>query len=93
MERESGFAGELLVEGQVDFLLAYASDLGTMEETIGDYVVDLAGGGAEDAGKMECLVTGEAGGGGGPGVGDEAATGHAFEFSWGETRAGPSELL
>jgi hypothetical protein len=28
------------------------------------------------------LVAGEGGSGGGPSVGDEAATGHAFEFSW-----------
>ena len=29
---------------------------------------------------MDGLIAGEAGGGGGPGVSDEAATGHAFEF-------------
>ena len=44
--------------------------------------VDGAGLGSEDAGEMDGLVAGEGGSGGGPGVGDEAATGHAFEFSW-----------
>jgi hypothetical protein len=29
---------------------------------------------------MDGLIAGEAGGGGGPGVSDEAATGHAFKF-------------
>ena len=53
-----------------------------MEEAVGYDVVDLAWSGAEDSGEVGGLVAGEGGGGGGPGVGDEAATGHAFEFSW-----------
>ncbi len=51
-----------------------------MEEAIGDEVVDLTGLGAEDAGEMGGLIAGERGGGGGPGVGDEAATGHALSL-------------
>jgi hypothetical protein len=81
MEGKSGAGFELFVEGEVDFLFAYVGDLGAVEEAVGDDVVDLAGGGAEDACEVSSLVAGEGGGGGGPGVGDEAATSHEFEFN------------
>jgi len=84
MEGKGGVGGELFVEEEVDFLLAYARDFGSVKEAVRDDVVDLAGRGSKDAGEMDGLVAGERGGGGGPGVGDETATGHAFEFSgWG----------
>jgi hypothetical protein len=79
MEREGGVGRDLFVEGEVDLLLAYADDLGAVKEAVRDDIVDLAGFGAEDAGEMDGLIAGESGGGGGPGVSDEAATGHAFE--------------
>ncbi len=84
MKRKGGVGGELFVEGEVDLVFGDAGDFGAMEEAVGDDVVDLAGLGAEDAGEVVGLVAGERGRGGGPGVGDEAATGHAFEFSWWE---------
>jgi hypothetical protein len=80
MEREGGVGGELFVEDEVDLLLAYADDLGTVKEAVGNDVVDLAWLGAQDAGEVSGLIASEAGTGGGRGVGDEAATGHAFEF-------------
>jgi hypothetical protein len=80
MEREGGVGRDLLVEDEVDLLLACADDLSPVKEAVGDDVVNLAGFGAEDAGEMDGLIAREAGGGGGPGVSDEAATGHAFEF-------------
>ena len=61
-------------------MLAYASDLAAMEEAVGHDVIDLAGLGAQDAGEVSGLIAGEACSGRGPGVGDEATTGHAFEF-------------
>ena len=82
MEGKGSVGGELFVEEEVDFLFADASDLGAVEEAVGDDVEYLAGRGAEDTSEMDGLVAGEGRGGGGPGVGDEAATGHAFEFSW-----------
>src|SRR6266851_2301350 len=82
MKRKGGVGGELFVEGEVDFLLAYADDLGAVEEAVEDDVVDLAGFGTEDASEMDGLIAGEGCGGGGPGVGDEATVGHVFEFSW-----------
>ncbi len=88
MEGKGGVGGELFVEGEVDTGFGDAGDLGAVEEAVGDDVVDLAGFGAEDAGEVGGLIAGEGGGGGGPGVGDEAATGHAFEFSlWGRRLA------
>jgi hypothetical protein len=81
MEREGGVGGELFVEEEVDLVLCNISDFCSVEEAVGYDVVDLAGSGAEDAGEMGSLVAGEGGCGWGPGVGDEAATGHAFEFS------------
>ena len=80
MERKGGVGGELFVEGEVDLIFGDVGDLGAVEETVGDDVEDLAGGGAEDSGEMKGLVSGEGGGGGGPGVGDEAATGHALSL-------------
>jgi hypothetical protein len=50
VEGKGGAGFELFVEGEVDLLLAYGGDLGAVEEAVGDDVVDLAGGGAEDAG-------------------------------------------
>src|SRR5271154_5729378 len=94
MEREGGVGGELFVEEEFDasvfFVAAGADggDLGAVEEAVGNDVVDLTGGGAEDAGEVGGLIAGERCGGGGPGVGDEAATGHAFEFSLGVRMAG-----
>ena len=70
------------MEEEVYSLFADVSDLGAVEEVVGDDVVDLAGDRAEDASEMGGLVAGKGGGSVGPGVGDEAATGHAFEFSW-----------
>ncbi len=59
-----------------------------VEEASGDYVVDLAGFGAEDAGKVDGLVAGEGGGGGGPGVGDPTSAGHGSTLKLcGEVRA------
>ncbi len=81
MEGEGGVGLEFFVEGEEDFCFGDARDFGAVEEAVGDDVVDLAGCGAEDAGEVSGLVSGEGGGGGGPGVGDEAATGHGFEFS------------
>jgi hypothetical protein len=81
MERKGGVGGEFFVEKEVNCLFADLRDFGAVEESAGDDVVDLTWFSAEDAGEMGGLVAGEGGGGGGPGVGDEAATGHAFEFS------------
>ncbi len=82
MERKGGVGLEFFVEGEVDLIFRNADDFGAVKEAVGDDVVYLAGFGAEDAGEVDGLVAGEGSGGGGPGVGDEAATGHAFEFSW-----------
>ena len=81
MEREGRVGGELFVEHEMDEVVVNGGDFGSVEEAVGDDVVDLAGFGAEDAGEMSGLVAGEGRSGGGPGVGDEATTGHAFEFS------------
>ena len=82
MEREGGVGFQFFMEGEEDLVFANVGNFRAVKEAIGDDVVDLAGGGAEHAGEVSGLITGEGGGGGGPGVGDEAATGHAFEFSW-----------
>ena len=84
MKRKGGVGRELFVEGEVDLVFGDADDFCAMEEAVGDDVVDLAGLRSEDAGEVMGLVAGEGGRGGGPCVGDEAATGHAFEFSWWE---------
>ena len=55
-----------------------AGDFGSVEEAVGDDVVDLAGCGAEDSGEVGGLVASEGGGGGSGGVGYEAATGHEY---------------
>lgn len=81
MERKGGVGGELFVEGEVNARFGNTGDLGSVEEAVGDDVVDLAWFGAEDSGEVRGLIAGEGGGGGSPSVGDEAATGHAFEFS------------
>ncbi len=65
-----------------------AGDFGAVEEAVGDDVVDLAGFGAEDAGEVGGLVAGEGGGGGGPGVGDQAAAGHALSLVGGRGYSG-----
>ena len=82
MEGKSCVGLKLFVELEVNLVFVDFGDFGAMEEAVGDNVVDLAGNGAEDSGEVGGLVAGEGCGGGGPGVGDEAATGHAFEFSW-----------
>jgi hypothetical protein len=81
MEREGSVGGELFVKGEIYLGFGDLRDFGAVEEAVGDDVVDLAGSCAEDAGEVGGLVAGEGGGGGCPSVGDEAATGHASEFS------------
>ena len=68
------------MEGEVDLVFGDAGDLGAVEKAVGDDVVDLAGSGAEDPGEVGGLVAGEGGGGWGPGVGYETATGHGFSL-------------
>jgi len=76
MEREGGVGLKLFVEGELNAGFADVDDFGAVEEAVGYDVVGLAGSGAEDSGEVRGLVAGEGGGGGSPGVGDEAATGH-----------------
>ena len=84
MKGKSCVGLEFFVEGEEDFLFVDADDFGSVEEAVGDDVVDLAGSGAEDSGEVDGLVAGEGGGGGGGGVGDEAATGHGISLrDWG----------
>src|ERR1700733_13769498 len=83
MEREGGVGFELFVEGEENFGLGDAEDLGAVEEAVGDDVVDLAGFGAEDAGEGSGLVAGEGCGGGGPTVGDPATAGHEYSLRFG----------
>ena len=74
------------MEGEEDFIFVDAGDFGSVEEAVGDDVIDLAGCGAEDSGEVGGLVAGEGGGGRGRGVGDEAATGHGVslrDWEWG----------
>ncbi len=68
------------MKGKEDFVFVDADDLGPMEEAVGNDIVDLARSGAEDSGKVGGLVSGDGGGSGGAGVGDEAATGHALSL-------------
>ncbi len=75
-EGESCVGFELFVEEKIDLVFGDGGDFGAVEEAVGDDVVDLARGGAEDSGEMGGLIADEGGGGRGPGVGDEAATGH-----------------
>lgn len=77
VEREGGVGFELFVEGEEDSLVGDAGDFGTMEEAVGDDVVDLAGFSAENASEVGGLVASEGCGGGGPGVGDPTAASHA----------------
>ena len=77
MEREGGVGLELFVEEEVDGVFCDGGDLGAVEETVGDDVVDLAWSGAEDSSEVSGLIAGEGGCRVGPGVGDEAAAGHA----------------
>jgi hypothetical protein len=86
MEGEGGVGGELFVEDEVDLLLAHADDLCAVKEAVGHDVIDLAGLGSQHAGKVYGLIAGEAGSGGSPGVGDEAATGHALSLERNQSR-------
>ncbi len=86
VEWEGGVGLELFVEGEDDFGFADADDFCAVEEAVGDDVEDLAGLGAEDAGEVESLISGEGSaswmsGGGGVGVGDPAAAGHRGALS------------
>ena len=82
VEGKGGVGFELFVEGEVDLRFGDGRDFGSVEEAVGDDVVDLAGLGAQNAAEVGGLVAGEGGGGGsggcggGPGVGDPAAAGH-----------------
>jgi len=77
MDGECGVGFEFFVKGEDDLAIGDGDDLGTVEETVGDDVVDLSGLGAEDASEMCGLIAGERCGGGGEGIGDEAAARHA----------------
>jgi hypothetical protein len=78
VERKGGVGFELFVKGEENFFVGDAGDFGAVEEASSDYIEDLAGLGAEDAGEMGSLVSGEGGSGLGPGVGDPASSGHGL---------------
>jgi hypothetical protein len=77
MEGKRSVGLEFFMEEKVNGVVGDASDLGSVEEAVGYDVIGLPGSGAENACEVGSLIAGECGGGVGPGVGDEAATGHA----------------
>ncbi len=76
VQRKCGVGFELFVEREQDLVFRDVGDFGAVEETSGDDIEDLAGLGAEDAGEMGGLISGERGSSCGPGVCDPAAAGH-----------------
>ncbi len=62
---------QLFEQDELNLAIGNSGDLGAMQESIGDYVVCLAGLGAEDAGEMSSLLAGKRGMGGVPVVGRE----------------------
>jgi hypothetical protein len=78
MDGEGGVGFEFFVQDEFDFGVGYCGDLSPVEEAFGDDIEVLAGLGAQDAGEVGGLPTGEGGVSGAaglrrPGVGDEAA--------------------
>lgn len=78
MDGKRGVGFELFMQREADFCIGDGGNFGSVQEAVGDDVVDLAGLGAEHAGEVCGLIAGEGGvhrtaGGGRPGIGDEAA--------------------
>jgi hypothetical protein len=63
MKGKRGVGFEFFVEGEENFVVGDAGDFGAVQEASGDDVEDLAGLGAEDAGKVRGLIADERGGG------------------------------
>jgi len=76
MHRECGVGFKFFVECEDDFTIRGGDDLGAVQKTVGDYVKNLSGLGAEDSREVCGLVAGERCGCVGKGVGDEAAARH-----------------
>ena len=78
MEGQGRVRLEFLVEFEVDAVVRHCGDFGAVQEASRHDVEDLAGFGAQDAGEVQRLLTGEGGvrgvpGRGRDGVGDPAA--------------------
>lgn len=76
MHGKRGIGFELFVQGEEDFAVGGGEDFGAVQKTVGDYVKNLSGLGAEDAREVCGLVAGKRCGCVGEGVGDEAAARH-----------------